>query len=185
MYDNFFQFYKKKLKKKLKFMGFDIKIKKFNFPLIQNIIQHEYKTKQLLLTIGKWYRSSIFLSINTSFTKLDLNDLNLDIQEYSTYLSEGIMFLNLYDVNGCNTLIECIYTKTPLIINKLPTLIEYLGEDYPFWWDGNYNVDKYFDPILISECITYMSHINITKNQDFIDLNNNYINYLRSLYLIS
>jgi hypothetical protein len=46
---------------------------------------------------------------------------------------------NLEDANAHNTIVECIKFNTPIIINKLPAVVEYLGEDYPLYYK---NVDE-------------------------------------------
>ena len=40
-----------------------------------------------------------------------------------------------------NTVVECIVRCTPLVINRLPALEEYLGEDYPLFYEG-YSLEK-------------------------------------------
>lgn len=74
---------------------------------------------------------------------VDLNDkvmkdvirLRVDNKTYDHLLSENICFINLYDSSANNAVIECIARKTPLLINKHPAIVEYLGEDYPFYYD--------------------------------------------------
>jgi hypothetical protein len=54
---------------------------------------------------------------------------------YDRLLSENIVFLNLFDAVGTTTVVECIAAGTPLLINKVGAVTEYLGEDYPFYYD--------------------------------------------------
>jgi len=49
-------------------------------------------------------------------------------------LSQNIAFLHLYDSSANNALIECIARATPVLINPLPAVLEYLGPDYPFYF---------------------------------------------------
>ena len=53
---------------------------------------------------------------------------------YDEMLSKNIVYLNLYDSSANNAIIECIVRGTPLLVNKLPSIVEYLGEDYPFYF---------------------------------------------------
>jgi hypothetical protein len=55
--------------------------------------------------------------------------------EYDIILSENIVSINLIDCSAANTIIECIVRNTPILINRLPAIIEYLGKDYPFYYD--------------------------------------------------
>ena len=47
-----------------------------------------------------------------------------------------------------NAVVECIVRNTPLVVNRLPALEEYLGKDYPLFFDriedatGLFAVDK-------------------------------------------
>ena len=52
-------------------------------------------------------------------------------EEYDDLLSSSIIFLNLYDAPANTTVIECLGRNTPIIVNRLPGIEEYLGEDYP------------------------------------------------------
>lgn len=54
--------------------------------------------------------------------------------EYDCLLSENIVYLDLYDSAASNTLVECIVRNTPILVNPIPAVVEYLGEDYPFYF---------------------------------------------------
>jgi hypothetical protein len=60
---------------------------------------------------------------------------HLTTDEYDDLLSKTVVFINLLDCSGCNTIVECIQRSTPLMVNKVPAAIEYLGNKYP----GFYN----------------------------------------------
>ena len=84
------------------------------------------------LTIGNWYT-------NPSDTydqehEVIISD-HLSNSEYDDLLSENIGFLELYDSSANNAVIECIARNTPLLVNKLPAVVEYLGEDYPLYFN--------------------------------------------------
>jgi len=53
---------------------------------------------------------------------------------YDRLLSENIVFIELYDASANNTVIECLARNTPLLVNPIEPVIEYLGEDYPFYY---------------------------------------------------
>ena len=54
--------------------------------------------------------------------------------EYDELLSKNIIFLDLYDSSANNAVVECIARGTPLLVNPIPAVIEYLGDDYPFYF---------------------------------------------------
>lgn len=60
----------------------------------------------------------------------------VDSERYDVLLSENPVFLDLYDVSASNTIIECIARETPVATRPLPANIEYLGPDYPLYFDS-------------------------------------------------
>jgi hypothetical protein len=54
--------------------------------------------------------------------------------EYDLLLSRNIVFMFLYDASACNAIVECMVRHTPLLINPLEAVVEYLGEGYPFYF---------------------------------------------------
>ena len=61
---------------------------------------------------------------------------HLENNDYDILLSQNIVFLDLYDTSANNAVIECIARGTPLLINRHPATIEYLGEEYPFYFNS-------------------------------------------------
>jgi hypothetical protein len=55
--------------------------------------------------------------------------------EYDRMLAANIVFLHLYDASANNTIIECIARQTPVLVNPLEAVVEYLGADYPLYFD--------------------------------------------------
>lgn len=77
----------------------------------------------------------------------DVNIFNLTNEEYDTFLSKNICLVNVYDSSANNAVIECIVRHTPLIVNKHPAIVEYLGEKYPLYFDDMKEVDGMLDNI--------------------------------------
>lgn len=61
---------------------------------------------------------------------------HIDRAEYETWLSENIGFIEMFDASANNAVLECIAAATPLLVNPLPAVKEYLGEDYPLYYDS-------------------------------------------------
>jgi hypothetical protein len=55
-------------------------------------------------------------------------------EQYDQLLSQNIVFLNLYDASANNAIIECMARNTPVLVNPLEAVREYLGEDYPLYF---------------------------------------------------
>ena len=54
---------------------------------------------------------------------------------YDKLFVNNIVFLHLYDSSANNALIECIVRHTPVLVNRIPAVMEYLGDDYPFYFN--------------------------------------------------
>lgn len=59
----------------------------------------------------------------------------LNNADYDTLLSNNIVFLKLVDCAAVNTVIECIDRNTPIVVNRLPAIVDLLGSDYPLFFD--------------------------------------------------
>src|SRR6516165_9927094 len=91
---------------------------------------------------------------NDSVTQID----RVTDDEYDLLLEDSVVFLNLFDAPANTTVVECIARNTPLLINRLPGVIEYLGEDYPFYYSSTEEAEaKLQQPALIQETSEYLS----------------------------
>jgi len=61
---------------------------------------------------------------------------NINNDEYDELLKSGIVFIKLVDASAVNTILECIVRNTPILVNRLPATEEYLGKDYPLFYDN-------------------------------------------------
>jgi len=84
---------------------------------------------------------------------------HLNNQQYDDMLTRNIVFLQLYDSSCNNAVIECIVRGTPILINKLPPVVEYLGPDYPFYYETLEEASKKLrDMKLIKATHDYLLH---------------------------
>jgi lipopolysaccharide biosynthesis glycosyltransferase len=56
-------------------------------------------------------------------------------EEYDSLLEKNIVFIDLYDSAANNTVLECIIRNTPIIVNRTPGVVEYLGSEYPLYFN--------------------------------------------------
>ena len=54
-------------------------------------------------------------------------------EAYDEILSTSVVLCFLYATAANNLLLECIARHTPIIINPLPSVVEYLGDQYPLY----------------------------------------------------
>ncbi|MDF5721891.1 MAG: tetratricopeptide repeat protein [Rhizonema sp. PD37] len=77
--------------------------------------------------------------------------------DYDDLLSMNIAFVDLYDSSANNAIIECIARATPLLVNPLPAVKEYLGADYPMYFNSlEEAAEKALDTSLILETHKYL-----------------------------
>ena len=89
----------------------------------------------------------------------------LSDDQYDALLSCNIVYLELYDSSANNTIIECMVRNTPILVNPLPAVREYLGEDYPFYFTNRSQAArKAEDVVLIEETHKYLQAHPIKKS---------------------
>ncbi len=54
--------------------------------------------------------------------------------EYDGMLSRSVVFGDFHDAGACNAVLECITRATPVLVNRLPALEDYLGVAYPLFF---------------------------------------------------
>jgi hypothetical protein len=89
----------------------------------------------------------------------DIERIYVDNEQYDQILSENICIIYLYDSSASNTVIECIARNTPLLVNKLPAVVEYIGEEYPLYYETVEEAEsKMHDFKLIGEAHEYLKN---------------------------
>ena len=87
-----------------------------------------------------------------------------NIDEYDELLTKNIVFVDLFDASANNTVLECIIRNTPIVINKINSVVEYLGETYPLYFK---NIDE-INSLITLENIT-KAHVYL-QNMDKRDI---------------
>ncbi len=84
---------------------------------------------------------------------------HLPAAEYDALLAENIAFVELYDASANNAVVECIARATPLLVNPLPAVVEYLGPHYPMYFRSlDEAAAKALDLGLIHATHVYLTH---------------------------
>lgn len=97
--------------------------------------------------------------------------------EYDELLSRSLVLCLLYATAANNLVIECIARKTPIIINSLPSVVEYLGHDYPLYAEDIYEAsERLADNGRIKAAYQYLSDSHKKNSNDL-----NYDTFMRSL----
>jgi hypothetical protein len=103
----------------------------------------------------------------------------LENEDYDEILTRYVVFLKLKDASAVNTIIECIIRNTPIVVNKLPAVEEYLGPNYPLYYKNLEDVPGILkNKGLIVKANTYLKNM----NKDFLKIEN-FLKSMRNLYL--
>ncbi len=150
---------------------------------------YELNYNKKLALIGKdmldKYICNSHINYNTLIKTSDVKTIDyLDNNLYDEILSKYVVFIKLLDASGVNTLIECIVRNTPIIINKLPAVVEYLGEDYPLYYNNLEEVPKLLEIGLLKVNKIKKAHKYLKEmNKDFLKIET-FVNSLKNIILL-
>lgn len=99
-----------------------------------------------------------FLNLNLDFNSIEVRYSESD--EYDELLIKNIVLLDLFDASANNTLLECIVRNTPIFVKKLPATIEYLGENYPLYFNEIEEIYELFTYEKIKNGTDYLKNMN-------------------------
>lgn len=106
------------------------------------------------------YVQGLIRTIKEIHDEVEIID-RINNDEYDQLLSKSIVFLNLIDGSAINTLIECIVRNTPIIVNRIPAVEEYIGKDYPLFYES---IDDIYEMLLNDQNIcnahSYLCNLN-------------------------
>jgi hypothetical protein len=96
----------------------------------------------------------------------------LSPSDYDKLLISCIIFIYLIDASAANTIIEAIVRNTPILINKIEPVVEYLGSGYPFYYESMEEAtEKLNNMKLIKKTYEYLKNMDKTflKIETFIN----------------
>ena len=118
-----------------------------------------------------------FISKFSSDSLSSVNIVNrLSNSEYESLFADNIFFLNLFDAVAVTTVIECISHCTPIIINKVGALPEYLGNEYPLFYNKISEVNALFSDDLLLSAHEYLQQDFIQEKIKLASFINNFYN---------
>ena len=111
-------------------------------------------------------RCNFLFNNECSYLNLNIENKNVRMyytntpQEYDELLSKNIVFVDFFDAAANNTIVECISRNTPIICKKLEGVIEYLGPNYPLYFNDLDDVYELLNITKISEGYEYLKNMN-------------------------
>ena len=98
--------------------------------------------------------------LNRSFCLDSVQHLHrLNNQAYDDLLAESIVFLDIFDSSANNVILECVQRATPLICNRHPAIVEYLGEAYPLYFNNLSEVENLLTEDILYEGFQYLLNL--------------------------
>jgi hypothetical protein len=122
------------------------------YPIEYNIKWDINNFNYSALHIGSNYRNIDFFNEYTfaDFIKNkiligpDSCSRKFDDEEYDKLLTSSFVFQKYFDCAASTTIIECITTETPIIVNQIEPIEEYLGESYPLFYKSTDELGYFF-----------------------------------------
>lgn len=109
-----------------------------------------------------------YLSISSNSLDISVKMHYTDtFQEYDELLTKNIIFIDFFDTAANNAIVECIIRGTPMIVNKIGEIAEYLGEDYPLYFEKLEDVPNLLNIEKIKEAHKYL--VSMEKKEYSID----------------
>lgn len=106
-----------------------------------------------------------------------INELSND--KYSKIFQNGCIFVDIVDCVANNTILECISFNTPIITRRTPSAEEYLGKNYPLFFnnveDLSFLSQEVFLLHLIMDAHKYLKSLD--KSRIMLETFNRKINY--------
>jgi hypothetical protein len=87
-----------------------------------------------------------------------------------TLTSHDLVFLEVNDGVALDTILGCISTGTPLLVNRFGAVEEYLGEQYPLYYDSLSDAEnKLSDDSLVLKAHEYLKALHQSRSLSVID----------------
>ena len=149
-------------------------------------------TKMWLPGTKDFDKINILLEKEIEYLKIDKTKMSKNVQiyytktfeEYDELLSKNLVFVDLFDAAANNTVLECIIRNTPLIINKIEGVVDYLGPDYPLYFTHLHEVNNLVDPHKILKAHLYLANMDKTRfmtntflNELYTIINKHFLTY--------
>ncbi|MBI1248155.1 hypothetical protein GC197_09990 [bacterium] len=80
----------------------------------------------------------------------------LDNTAYDRLLAESVLVTELYGAAANNLIVECMARGTPILVNQLPAIEEYLGVDYPLFYTEVEQIHTLLEPSRLRAANTHL-----------------------------
>lgn len=92
----------------------------------------------------------------------------LSNQDYDQLLTQSIVAIEFIDCAAATTIVEAMARCVPMLVNRHPAVVEYLGRDYPMFFDDIRECESLLKPVNVIRTHEYIQKI----NKDFLSIDN-------------
>ena len=133
---------------------------------------HSVTCNKMWLTGTKNFKKmQNLLDLEIEYLKINKNMLNETVtmhytktfDEYDALLCKNLVFIDLFDAAANNTVLECIVRNTPIIVNRSEGVIDYLGDEYPLYFDSLDDVQGLINTQKILQAHEYLKNMDKSK----------------------
>ena len=111
--------------------------------------------------------------INENLNTVAIQRLN--IKQYDKTIIENIVVIHLINASANNGILEMISTHTPFFVNYIPPVVDYLGEDYPLYFNEIEEIEEIINNHNLLLARFNKAHIYLEK-LDKYDITTDYFN---------
>ena len=87
--------------------------------------------------------------------------------EYKQILRESLVIIDLWDAAANNAVLDAISCATPILVRRLPAVVEYLGREYPLYFDELFDLNVFIERITIKDLQLAKDHIRSMNREKF------------------
>ena len=132
--------------------------------IVESCIRNELDEPNFKFTYGQKNFGNNKLKFEKLCNKYNVNLIEkVSNEKYDNLLSENIVLFDFYDISASNLLVECIVRNTPMIIKKHPAVIEYIGEEYPLYFENLSDVSAMITSEKIKSAYGYLCELDKSR----------------------
>jgi hypothetical protein len=132
--------------------------------IVESCVRNELDEPEFKFTYGQKNFSNNKIKFENLCSKYNVNLIEkVSNEKYDDLLSQNIVLFDFYDISASNLLVECIVRNTPIVVKKHPAVIEYLGENYPLYFEDLSEVNKMLTSDNIKSAFDYLIKIDKSK----------------------
>ena len=83
---------------------------------------------------------------NITITEKERNNVTMyytdNYKEYDNIILNNIIIIHLINASANNAILELMYLNIPFFVNKLDAVIEYIGNDYPLYFNSLKDIEN-------------------------------------------